>query len=133
LSEWEITCKEFCPRRGKPSDNSDKKSCQWASKPKGLPPRICYKCRQPGHYANTCQNPRLNKPCSQRQGSKASKRHQNKRLNMQGKQDQHNSRGSVSSWEHLSPWFAVNCWLWTFPLGLLMVMFVSLDTPSYPC
>jgi hypothetical protein len=42
LSEWEITCKEFCPRRGKQSDNSDKKSRQQASKPKELPPRICY-------------------------------------------------------------------------------------------
>jgi hypothetical protein len=87
LSEWEMTCKEFCPRRGKQNDNSDKKSHQQASKPKELLPRICYKCRQPGHYANTCPNPRLNKPRSQRQGSKASKSHQNKKSNMQGKQD----------------------------------------------
>jgi hypothetical protein len=43
---------------------------------------------------------------------------------MQGKQDQRNFMGSVSSWEHLSPWFVVNCWLWTFPRGLSMVMFV---------
>jgi hypothetical protein len=87
LSEWDITCKEFCPRRGKQNDNNGKKPCQRASKPKELPPRICYKCRQPGHYANTCPNPRLNKPRSQRQGSKASKSHQNKKSNMQGKQD----------------------------------------------
>jgi hypothetical protein len=38
---------------------------------------------------------------------------------MQGKQDQRNFMGSVSSWEHLPLWFAVNCWfvnhpLWTF-------------------
>jgi hypothetical protein len=32
------------------------------------------------------------------------------------KQDQHNFMGSVSSWEHLSPWFVVNCWMWTFPV-----------------
>jgi hypothetical protein len=102
LSEWEITCKEFCPRRGKQNDNSDKKSRQQASKPKELPPRICYKCRQPGHYANTCPNPWLNKPRSQRQGSKASKSHQNKKSNMQGKQDQRNFMGSVSRREHLS-------------------------------
>jgi hypothetical protein len=82
LSEWEITCKEFCPRRGRRNDHSDKKPCQRASNPKELPPCICYKCRQPGHYANTCPNPRLNKPCSQRQGSKASKSHQNKKSNM---------------------------------------------------
>jgi hypothetical protein len=97
LSEWEITCEEFCPRRGKQSDNSDKKSRQRASKPKELPPRICYKCRQPGHYANTCPNPRLNKPRPQRHGSKASKSHQNKKSNMQGNQDQRNFMGSVPS------------------------------------
>jgi hypothetical protein len=97
LSEWEITCKIFCPRKGKQRDDNGKKPCQRASKPKELPPRICYKCRQPGHYANTCPNPRLNKPRSQRQGSKASKSHQNKKSNMQGKQDQRNFMGSVSS------------------------------------
>jgi hypothetical protein len=87
LSEWEITCKEFCPRKGKQRDDNGKKPRQHASKPKGLPPRICYNCRQPGHYANACPNPKLNKPRSQRQGSKASKSHQNKKSNMQGKQD----------------------------------------------
>jgi hypothetical protein len=97
LREWEITCRKFCPRRGKQNDNNDKKSCQQASKPKELPPCICYKCRQPGNYANTCPNPRLNKPRSQRQGSKASKSHQNKKSNMQGKQVQGNFMGSVSS------------------------------------
>jgi hypothetical protein len=45
---------------------------------------------------------------------------------MQGKQDQRNFMGSVSSWEHLSLWFAVNCWWWTFPRGLLMVIFMPL-------
>jgi hypothetical protein len=95
--EWEITCRKFCPRRGKQNDNSDKKSRQQASKPKELPSRICYKCRQPGHYANTCPNPRLNKPRSQRQGSKASKSHQNKKSNIQVKQDHRNFVGSVSS------------------------------------
>jgi hypothetical protein len=97
LSEWEITCKEFCPRRGRRNNNNDKKSRQQASKPKELPPRICYNCRQPGHYTNTCPNPRLNKPRPQRQGSKASKSHQNKKSNMQGKQDQRNFMGSVPS------------------------------------
>jgi hypothetical protein len=97
LSEWETTCRGFCPRRGKQNDNNDKKSRQRASKPKQLPPHICYKCRQPGHYANTCPNPRLNKPRPQRQGSKASKSHQNKKSNMQGRQDQHDFMGSVSS------------------------------------
>jgi hypothetical protein len=52
---------------------------------------------------------------------------------MQGKQDQRNFMGSVSIGEHLSLWFAVNCWLWTCPRGLLMVMFMHLDALSYPC
>jgi hypothetical protein len=34
LSDWGITLKEFCPRKGKQSDHS-------GSKPKELPPRIC--------------------------------------------------------------------------------------------
>jgi hypothetical protein len=97
LSDWGITLKEFCPRKDKQNDNNDNKSRQRASKPKELPPRICYKCRQPGHYANICPNPRLNKPRPQIQGSKASKSHQNKKSNMQGKQDQCNFMGSVSS------------------------------------
>jgi hypothetical protein len=97
LSEWETTCRGFCPRRGKQNDNNDKKSRQQASKPKERPPRICYKCRQPGHYANSCPNPRLNKPRPQRQGSKASKSHQNKKSKMQGRQYQRHFMGSVSS------------------------------------
>jgi hypothetical protein len=97
LSDWGITLKEFCPRKDKQNDNNDNKSRQRASKPKELPPRICYKCRQPGHYTNICLNLRLNKPRPQRQGSKASKSHQNKKSNMQGKQVQRNFMGSVSS------------------------------------
>jgi hypothetical protein len=96
LSEWGITCKEFCPRRDKQSDNSGKKPRQQASKPKKLPPRICYNCRQPGHCTNTCPNPRLDKPRPQRRGSKASKSHQNKKPSIQGKQDRCNFMGIVS-------------------------------------
>jgi hypothetical protein len=59
LSEWEITCKEFSPRKGRQRDNSSKKPRQQASKPKELSPRICYICRQPGYYAKKCLNPRL--------------------------------------------------------------------------
>jgi hypothetical protein len=75
LSEWGITCKEFCPRKGKQRDDNGKKPCQQASKAKELPPRIFYNCRQPGHFANKCLNPRQNNPHPQRQGSKASKSH----------------------------------------------------------
>jgi hypothetical protein len=43
-----------------------------------------------------------NKPHPQRQGSKASKSHHNKKPNIQGKKDQHKFMGIVSIQEHLS-------------------------------
>jgi hypothetical protein len=102
LSEWGITLREFCPRRGKQSDNNGKKPRQHASKPKRLPARICYNCRQPGHYANTCPNLRQSKPHPPRQGCKANTSHHNKKPNIQVNQGQHNFRGIVSNREHLS-------------------------------
>jgi hypothetical protein len=102
LSEWGITLREFCPRKGKQSDNSGKKTRQQASKHKELPPRICYNCRQPGHYVNTCPNPRQNKTRPLRQGSKANKNHHDKKPNIQVKQGQRDFRGIVSTREHLS-------------------------------
>jgi hypothetical protein len=102
LSEWEITYREFCPRKGKQSDDSGKKPHQQASKPKECPPRICYNCIQPEHYANKCPNPGRNKPHPQRQGSKANKSHHNKKPNIRVKQGQRNFMGIVSTQEHLS-------------------------------
>jgi hypothetical protein len=91
VSEWEITCKGTRPREGKhrcdtgkitqllvgetPSRDTRlrrkrkkrrlrliKKGQQKISKPGDLPPRLCYNCRKPGHYANECPNPRQQKP-----------------------------------------------------------------------
>jgi hypothetical protein len=96
ISEWEITCTETCPRKGKRSCNprsatqlptSEKSSRttkrakkkekrrlrliqeaqQPISQPKNLPPRLCYNCRQPGHFANKCPNPKQEKPQQQKQ------------------------------------------------------------------
>jgi hypothetical protein len=91
VSEWEITCKETRPREGKQRCDTSKttqlpvgetltratrlrrkkkrkklrlikKGQQQISKPRDLPPRLFYNCRQPGHYANECPNPRQQKP-----------------------------------------------------------------------
>jgi hypothetical protein len=96
VSEWEITCTETCPREGKRSCNpssatqlpaSEKSSRttkrakkkerkrlrliqeaqQPISKPKDLPPRLCYNCRQPGHFVSKCPKARQQKPQQQKQ------------------------------------------------------------------
>jgi hypothetical protein len=111
LSEWVITCKEFYPRKGRQRDDNDKKPGQQASKSKELPPRICYNCRQPRHYAKKCLNPRLDKPHPQRQDSKASKSHHKKKPNHQVKQGQCNFMGIVSTQERFSLRLVINCGL----------------------
>jgi hypothetical protein len=102
LSEWGITYREFCPHKGKQGDHGGKKPRQQAPKAKELPPRICYNCRQPRHYANKCPNPRRNKPHPQRQGSKENKSHHDKKPNNQVKQGQRDFMGIVSIRGHLS-------------------------------
>jgi hypothetical protein len=96
VSEWKITCRETCPRKGKRNCNPSKTTQRTAittpariSKkarkkerrrlrliqeaqqpiptPKDLPPRLCYNCRQPGHFANKCPNPKQQKPQQQEQ------------------------------------------------------------------
>jgi hypothetical protein len=96
VSEWEITCTETCLREGKRSGNPSSASQppasetlsrtakrakkkerkrlrliqeaqQPISKPKDLPPRLCYNYREPGHFANKCPNPRQQKPQQQKQ------------------------------------------------------------------
>jgi hypothetical protein len=132
--EWVgITLRKFCPRKGKWSDKSGKKTHQQASKPKGLPPRISYNCKQPGHFANKCPNHRQNKPHPSRQGSEANKSHHNKKPNIQVKQGQRDFMGIVSTWEHISLWLVIICCLRPTHHGLLMVMFMPLDALSYRC
>jgi hypothetical protein len=85
VSEWEITCAKTRPREGKRRCDTSKatqlpvgktrsratrlkrkkerkrlrlikKAQQQISKPGELPPRLCHKCRQPGHYRHNCPN-----------------------------------------------------------------------------
>jgi hypothetical protein len=49
--------------QNKPSGNFQyQKNPQQVPKLKEHPPRIFYNCRQPGHFANECPNPRQQKP-----------------------------------------------------------------------
>jgi hypothetical protein len=89
---------------------------QLVSKPRELPPRICYNCRQPGHYANECPNPRNNKPEQQNQNPGVAKGNRDKNPTIQVKQGQLNFTGNFLS-ENIP-----HC-------GLLMMELCSILTP----
>jgi hypothetical protein len=58
---WRVT-----PSQNKPSRNFQ--YChvqQQVSKPKALPPCICYSCIKPRHYANECLNPKQQAPTTE--------------------------------------------------------------------
>jgi hypothetical protein len=130
VSEWEITCTETCPRKGKRSCNPSKTTQRTAittpariSKkakkkekrrlrriqeaqqpiftPKDLPPRLCYNCRQPGHFADRCPNPRQQKPQQQKQNPGSAIN--NNKPSPQVEQSQLNFVGNTSIQNHLSP------------------------------
>jgi type II secretory ATPase GspE/PulE/Tfp pilus assembly ATPase PilB-like protein len=63
--------------------------------------RICYNCRQPGHYANECSNPRQQKPQQQNQNPGSAKGNHSKKPGFQVKQTQLNFMGNISIQEHL--------------------------------
>jgi hypothetical protein len=123
VSEWEITCTETCPREGKrrcnPSEATQlpasetpsrttkrakkkerkrlrlvQEAQQLISKPKDLPPRLCYNCRQPGHFVNKCPKPRQQKPQQQKQNPGSAMN--NNRPSPQVEQSQLNFMGNTS-------------------------------------
>jgi hypothetical protein len=130
VSEWEITCTETCPREDKRSCNTSKTTQRTASTPsartskkakkkekrrlrriqeaqqpistpKDLPPRLCYNCRQPGHFADKCPKPRQQKPQQQKQNPGSAIN--NNKPSPQVKQSQPNLVGNASIQNHSSP------------------------------
>jgi hypothetical protein len=123
-SEWEITYKETRSREGKRRCDTGKatqlpvgetlsqatrlrkkkkkklrlikKDQQQISKPGDLPPRLCYNCRQPGHYIHNCPNLQ-----HQDQNLGAAKCAHGKNPIFQGKPDQLNSMGNIPIQEQL--------------------------------
>jgi hypothetical protein len=129
VSEWEITYTETCPREGKRSCNPSSATQHTASTPpvrtskkakkkekrrlrriqeaqppistpKDLPPRLCYNCRQPGHFANNCPKPRQQKPQQQKQNPGSAI---NNKPSPQVEQSQLNFVGNASIQNHSSP------------------------------
>jgi hypothetical protein len=89
---WRVT-----PSQHKPSGTFQYRQAQpQVSKTKELPPRICYNCKQPGHYANECPNPRKNKPKQQNQNPRVAKGNRDKKPTIQVKQGQLNFTSNFS-------------------------------------
>jgi hypothetical protein len=90
--QWGMT-----PFQNKPSGTLQyQKNPQQVPKLKELPPCICYNCRQPGHFANLCPNPRQQKPQQQNQNPGSAKGNHSKKPSFQVKQSQLNLIGNIS-------------------------------------
>jgi hypothetical protein len=95
---WRMT-----PSQHKPSGNFQYRQVQpQVFKPKEFQPRVCYNCRQPGHYANECPNPKRIKTEPQTPNPGVAKGNRGKKPIIQVKQGQLNFTGNPSIREHVS-------------------------------
>jgi hypothetical protein len=85
----------------KPSGNFQyRQAHQQVSKQKELSPRICYNCRQPGHYVNECPKPRRVKTEQQAPNPGVAKGNHDRKPIIQVKQGQLNFTGNYSIRRH---------------------------------
>jgi hypothetical protein len=108
---WRMT-----PSQHKPSGNFQYRQVQpQAFKPKEFQPRVCYNCRQPGHYANECPNPKRIKTEQQTPNPGVAKGNRDKQPTIQVKQGQLNFTGNLSIREHAFIPFTLMRGLTPFP------------------
>jgi hypothetical protein len=98
LNGWEITCTELPSREKKPSNPASivdqPIKAQWVPRSNTLTPRLCYNCREPGHFVRKCPKTEQNKPNRHGRGSRAKQGNQGKRPIPQVKQGKHNFTGT---------------------------------------
>jgi hypothetical protein len=95
---WRMT-----PSQHKPSGSFQYHQAQpQVFKPKEFQPRVCYNCRQPGHYANECPNPKRIKTEQQTPNPGVANGNRDKKPMNQVKQGQLNFTGNLSIREHAS-------------------------------
>jgi hypothetical protein len=108
---WRMT-----PSQYKPSGNFQYRQAQPQDfKSKEFQPRVCYNCRQTGHYANECPNPKRIKTEQQTPNPRIAKGNRDKQPGIQVKQGQLNFTGNLSIREHAFILFALMMGLTAFP------------------
>jgi hypothetical protein len=97
LNGWEITCTEL-PFREKNQSNpasvvDQPIKTQCVPRSNAPTPRLCYNCREPGHFVRKCPKTEQNKPNRHGRGSRTNQGSQGKRPISHVKQGKHNFTG----------------------------------------